>query len=98
MSSNIKETIAELEQQRVKIDMALASLRALNGIPPGGTIMQAVIAHLKEVDVPQSVPEIKAALEAQGVHSLSLQSLLSKRAKLKKDLIHKGRGLWGIKK
>lgn len=105
MNSNVKQTIAELEKEKARIDQALVSLRALNpntatSMPPSahGSISRAILEHIRKAGVPQSVGQIRAALAAQGLNSSALESLLSKRARRKKDLIHKGRGKWGLKK
>lgn len=105
MNTNVKQAIIELEKEKIRIEQALTSLRALNDnsiasapIVAHGSISRTILEHIRKAGVPQSVGQIRAALAAQGLNSSSLESLLSKRAARKKDLIHKGRGLWGLKK
>lgn len=108
--TNIANTIRELEGQRDLIRVAIASLKALadgkmpklvqDGRSSGGpTIMQVVLAHLKTVGKPQTTNELKVVMRAAGVIATenSIQSVLSKRAKMKKDLAKRGRALWGLK-
>lgn len=105
---NIAAMIEELEAERTRIDAAIRSLHAISDgshavTTPSGkriTITTAVLTHLAQAGRPQTTTQIRAALDAQGIRYtlMSLQSLMSRRARTGKDLVHKKRGLWTLKK
>lgn len=105
MDTNITKTIQDLERQKAQIEAAIAALKPLNGHAvstngSGPTIMGAVLAHLRRVGSRQTSQQIREALAAAGVTSsqFSIQTVMSKRARQKKDLLHVGRGLWKLKR
>lgn len=106
---SIDSMIAALEAKKKPIDGAIAALRALQGhtngvtrrlnIQNGQTIIGAVLSHLKRVGSKQTNAQLREAIQLAGVKATesSIQTLLSRRAKLRKDLIFFGRGMWGLK-
>lgn len=103
--NNIETTIRELEAQRDRLIVAIASLRAVSngkGHKPTGpvpTITGASLAHLRAVGKPQTSQELRAAIHAAGVvvTNGSIQTVLSDRARAKRDLVKRGRAVWGLK-
>lgn len=95
---NIDAILRDLEQQKAKISTAIASLQALNGHKEV-TVIGAAIAHLRKAGKPQTSIQLRNAIFAAGVNATpaSIQTILSKRARAKRDILHKGRGLWGVK-
>lgn len=105
-STNVQATIRELEAERDLILMAIASLKAIDGGKParmiaqgGPTIVGAAIAHLRKVGTKQTTSQLKEAMIAAGVKATdaSIQTILSKRARMKRDLVKKGRAVWGLR-
>lgn len=101
MSKNVNATLKELEHQRAQIEAAIASLRALNGNGggTGQTIVGAAVAHLKKVGATQTSRQLREAILAAGVQATpgSIQTILSKRSRAKKDLVKKGRAVWTLR-
>ncbi len=107
---NIQATIRDLEIQRMQIDRAIASLRALgtngNGARmaqvsrPAPTIIGAAVAHLKATKGTQTTRQVLDAIRLAGVTATpgSIRTVLSKRSRAKVDLVKRGRALWGLKK
>lgn len=99
---NFRQTLLELESQRDLIVAAIASLKAIgNGQVDGGsmTVLGAAIAHIKKAGKPQTTRQLRQAVYDAGVKATrgSIQTMLGKQARLKKDLIKKSRGLWTLK-
>lgn len=102
---DIQITIKELEADIKQRQQALAALRAVNGngikrSRNGQTIIGGVLEHLKNTKTQQTSEQLRQALAQCGVQATtsSFQSILSRRAKLRKDLVRIGRGVWGLKK
>jgi hypothetical protein len=107
---SIDSMIAALEAKKKPIEGAIAALRALQGhtngvtrrlnIQNGQTIIGAVLAHLKRVGIKQTNAQLREAISSAGVKATesSIQTLLSKRAKMRKDLVFFGHGMWGLKR
>lgn len=105
-SQSIKNTLRELEGQRDLILMAIASLRAIEAEKPpvlvksgGQTVIGAAITHLRKVGKPQTTAQLRQAIREAGVSATrgSIQTILGKQGRLKKDLINKSRGMWTLK-
>src|SRR5882762_6644315 len=109
-NGTLNGTIADLEVKRHKLDVAIAALKALGGAVDrlgfkkksrtGPTIIGAVLAHLKKARGPQTSEQLRYAITKAGVQATesSIQTLLSRRARLRKDLLRLGRGKWGLKR
>lgn len=101
--TNLVATLRDLENQKEGIDRAIASLKALgngNLAPrPHQTVVGGVLAHLKKVGAPQTNSQLREALQEMGVVATppSIQTIISKRGRMKKDLMKMGRGVWGLK-
>lgn len=105
-STNVQATLKELEAQRDLILMAIASLKAIDGGKPaqlvhrqGPTIIGTVVGHLRQVGKKQTTQELTEAMRAAGVQATpaSIQTILSKRARMKRDLAKNGRAVWGLR-
>ncbi|SRR6266700_5009091 len=107
--NSIQQTIKELEAKIRPYQDALDSLRALNtngdrprthpANKPGQTIIGAIIAHLRKTGAKQTSAQLREAVQAAGVEATgaSIQTIMSKRGRMKKDLVRKGRGMWALR-
>lgn len=102
---NVQKTIKDLETQRDLIQTAIASLKAIqNGKEPKSektipTIASAAVAHLRKVGEKQTSAQMRKALREAGVTATdqSIQTVLSKQARKRKDLVHKGHDTWALR-